>query len=222
MRHRLRQKALARQHFNFQLRSGHRFSKRRLPCRKAIHRRGLECVQFLLQRGDFVFQFNFLLLLRLGENTHQRRFIAFVAVLRIIKNGEHLKIFLLAERIVLVIVALCTGHGGAHPRGHRRVHAVNHGDVAKLLIVGAAFAVGLGVAMKGGGDELVGRGRGQQIAGELVASKLVERLVVVDGADNPIAIRPNGARRIVGIARAVGITREVQPLARPMFAVGGL
>ena len=54
------------------------------------------------------------------------------------------------------------------------------GDVAELLVVGAALGVGQRVAVEGGGDELVVGRVGQQVAGQLFDGELVERLVRVE------------------------------------------
>ena len=60
----------------------------------------------------------------------------------------------MGDRVILVGVALGAGHGGAHPGGEGRVDAVDDGDIAEFLVVGASLVVGLGVAVEGRGDEL--------------------------------------------------------------------
>ena len=83
-----------------------------------------------------------------------------VGVLGVVEEGEEAEVLLLGERVVLVVVALGAGDGRAHPDGHRRVDAVDDGDVAELLVVGPALVVGHRVAVEGGRDELlVGRVR---------------------------------------------------------------
>ena len=64
-----------------------------------------------------------------------------------------------------MIVALSTGHGGAHPDGHGGVDAVHDRNVAKLFILGSAFVIGHGVAVEGCGDDLIFCRVGQQISG---------------------------------------------------------
>ena len=77
-----------------------------------------------------------------------------------LKNAKKLKVLVLRDRIVLVRMALGTSHRGPHPDGHRRVDAIDDGNVAKLLVVGAAFVVGQRVAMKRRRDQLfIGRVR---------------------------------------------------------------
>ena len=65
-------------------------------------------------------------------------------------------------------------------------------------------------------------GIGQQVAGQLVDDELVEGLVAVEGLDHPVAVGPDDASGVGGVAGTVGIAGEVEPLAGPMFAVGGL
>jgi len=61
------------------------------------------------------------------------------------------------------------------------------------------------------------------IAGELFGDKPVERLVRVEGTDDIIAILVGvGARRIgVAVAVRIRVTRDVEPMAAPAFAVVG-
>ncbi len=119
-----------------------------------------------------------------------------------------------------MVVALGTGHGNSHPNRQGGVHPVDDGDVAVLLIVGAAFVVGLGVAVKGGGDELVIGGIGKHVARQLFHRELIERQVAVERPDDPVAVAPYGAGLVVGIPCTVCIAREIQPLPRPVFSVG--
>ena len=62
---------------------------------------------------------------------------------------------------------------------------------------------------------------GQQVAGELLDRELVERHVVVQGFDDPIAIGPHLALAVDRVAVAVGIAGLVEPVAAPAFAVVG-
>ena len=152
----------------------------------------------------------------------QRSFVFLVAVGALVEEGVGLEVLRDGDRIVLVGVALRAGHGGAHEHGVGRVDAVDDGGVAELLVAGAAFVLGHRVAMEGGGDDLVfGRIR-QQVSGQLFDRELVERLVLVEGLDHPVAISPDDASRVARVAGAVGITGEVEPLAGPVFAIGGL
>ena len=73
--------------------------------------------------------------------------------------------------------------------------------------------------MKTGGNLLVPGGVGQEVAGHLLDGELVKRHVPVEGVDDPIAVRPNRARQIFFIAIGICVTRYIQPLAGPAFAI---
>ena len=117
-------------------------------------------------------------------------------------------------------MALGTGHGGAHPNGHGGIDAVDNGGIAELLIVGSALAVGHGIPVEGGSHQLILTGIGQEVSGDLFDGELVKRFVGVERFYNVITESPDGARRIVGIACGVSITREIQPAAGLVLAVG--
>ena len=156
-------------------------------------------------------------LLRRGQGK-QGRVGGQIGVLALIEQGEEAVVIDLGDRIVLVRVTLGAADGEAHPDLHRRVHAILHRGHAEFLVVRAAFVIGHRVAMKGGGDLLIlGRIR-QQIAGELFDGELVERHVLVQGIDHPVAIQPDVAPQVLLIAAGVGIACEVEPQARPVLA----
>ena len=110
----------------------------------------------------------------------------------------------------------------AHPDGHGRIDAIDDGDIAELLVVGAALVIRQSVAMEGRRDQLLLGRLGQQIAGNLFERELVERFVRVEGLDDVIAIQPDRPGRVVRVAGRVRVARQVQPQPRPMFAVAGL
>src|SRR5205814_141208 len=109
------------------------------------------------------------------------------------------------------------------------------GDVDGVVgDVGEDFAfVGVAVApvadcIHAGGDDGVGvdfggRFSGQEVAGDLLFDKFVVGQVVVEGADDPVAITPRfgdvavaaDAARVLGI----GVAHDVEPVAAPVFAV---
>ena len=95
----------------------------------------------------------------------------------------------------------------SHPGRHGGIHAIDHSGIAEFFIARATFVVGFGVAMKGGGDELFLSWIWQEIAGNLFNCELIERHVGIEGTNDPIAVSPDGASGIVGIASGVGITR---------------
>ena len=74
--------------------------------------------------------------------------------------------------------------------------------------------------MESGGDLLLDGRIGQQVAGNLLDGELVERHIAVEGVDHPVAIAP-GVRpgQVFFVAVAIGVTRQIQPLPRPFFAI---
>ena len=157
----------------------------------------------------------------IAEAQH-RRLVRAVRVRRVVQERQEAEVFGLRDRVVLVRVTLGTGHRRAHPHGHRRVDPIDHRDVAELLVAGPAFVVRQGVAVERGRGQLVVRRVRQQVAGELFDRELVERQVAVEGFDDPIAVRPNCARGVVRVPRAVGVPGQVEPHSRPVFPVGWL
>src|SRR5260370_8420570 len=90
----------------------------------------------------------------------------------------------------------------------------------RLLRVDAALAVRQCIAMEARGDLLVECGIGQQISGDLLDRKFVERKVAIEGFDYPIPVSPGiGTEAIAAVPVAVGIPRLIEPVARPFFAV---
>ncbi len=179
---------------------------------------GGECLQLFFESCDLGLPAGCLLFLLRRIDFEERAFVPAVCVSRVIKEREEPEILFLRDRVVLVAVALGAGDRRAHPHGHRRVHPVHDGDVAELLVVGAAFVVRQCVPMKRRRDELFVRGVGQQIARDLFDGKLIEGLVGVQRANHIIAVGPDRAGRIVRIARGVGIAGKIQPHPRPMLA----
>ena len=72
---------------------------------------------------------------------------------------------------------------------------------------------------KAGGDELVLRGIGQQIAGDLLDDELVVGQIAVERADDPIAIGPDEPRLVLFVAVRIGIPSAIEPDAAPALAV---
>ena len=124
----------------------------------------------------------------------------------------------MGDGIVFVGMALGASHGRAHPGGEGGIHAINHRNVAELLVVGPSFVVGLRIAVKGGGDQLIFGRLGQQVPGQLLDGELIKRQVFVESPYDVIPISPNGTGRIVRVTGRVGITGQIQPCPRPMFS----
>ena len=152
----------------------------------------------------------------------ERGFVAFVAVGALVEEGVGLEVFRDGDRVILMGVALRAGHGGAHEDRVGGIDAVDDRGVAELFVAGASLVLGHRVAMEGGRDDLVFGGVREQVSGQLLDRELIERLVLIERLDHPIAIGPDDPARVARVAGAVGIAGEVEPLAGPVFAVGGL
>ena len=90
-----------------------------------------------------------------------------------------------------MVVALGAGNRQTEECFTDRVHAIDHSLDAKLLRLDPAFLVQHRIAQKAGSDPLLQRGIRQQVARELLNRESVERHVVVEGLDHPIAIGPD-------------------------------
>ena len=88
-------------------------------------------------------------------------------------------------------VALGAVQGEAHPGGAGGADAVDHGVEAVLVRIGAAFFVEHRVTVEARGDEVVGRGAGQEVSGELLDTELIVREIGVEGFHDPVAIGPD-------------------------------
>ena len=90
---------------------------------------------------------------------------------------------------------------------------------AILLVDRAGFGDGPVIAAESGGDPLIQAGARQQVAGDLVDHETVERLVAVEGGDDPVAPGPHGAGEVVLKAVGVGVAGAVEPVHRHSLAV---
>ena len=116
-------------------------------------------------------------------------------------------------------MALGASQGESKKNGCCGVGAVNHRLYPKLLQVDTAFLIEHGVTVKASRHFLRNRRRWQQIASQLLGSKLIERHVGVEGIDYPITILPHRARTINAVTVAVGVARLVKPPSAPPFPV---
>src|SRR5215471_6237839 len=98
------------------------------------------------------------------------------------------------------------------------------GDVVKNLL--AAFHELSRIAFVGkmavetGGDESGRIARIQFVTGDLLLHKPVGWFVAVEGIDDVIAVPPDIGSRLIALeAFAIGVPRQIQPVARPAFAV---
>ena len=121
----------------------------------------------------------------------RRKLVRKVFVLALIEDGEQLIVFLLGERVVLVIVTFGAPHGEPHPDLDGGVHTVLDGFHPEFLVVRAALRVGHRVAMKGRRQALIERWIREQIARQLLDRELVIRQIAVQRVDHPVAESPH-------------------------------
>ena len=135
------------------------------------------------------------------------------------KEGEKAEVVLLAEWIVLVVVALRARQRRAQPHRRGGVDAIDEDFVARLVRIDATLFVGHRVAVEAARDLLLSGGIGKHVAGDLLDGERVERHVAVQRVDDPVAVLPHRAAVVFFVAVGVRIAREVEPRARPSFAV---
>jgi hypothetical protein len=118
-------------------------------------------------------------------------------------------------------VTLHAAEGGAHPALPSRAHAIHHGQQSILFVVGSALDIGLAVAMKSGGHQVVERGLRFKVSGQLSDGEFVERHIFVHHPNNPVAITPDVAVGIAFVAHRIRVAGQIEPRRRPTFAESG-
>ncbi len=105
------------------------------------------------------------------------------------KKSQEPVIVSLGERVLLMVVAAC-----AVDRQAQENLAGRGNDAVQAVIAGQLGVGGLVVPepqpVKAGGDQRFGRARVDLVAGDLLAEKLIIRLVFVEGPDYVVAIAP--------------------------------
>jgi len=115
---------------------------------------------------------------------------------------------------VLVVVALRALERQAKPRPPGSLESIDNALDAKLLLA-RVVALGLHrVPVERTGHPLLRRCVRQEIARELINRKPVERHVLVERGNHPVAVRPDVARAIRRITGRVGEPREIKPILR--------
>ena len=109
--------------------------------------------------------------------------------------------------------------GEAEPGIHHRGGAIERVAEDVFGIDRAALARRDIAAIEAGGDELLLRRVGQQIARDLLDGELIERQIAVVSIDHPIAIRPDRALVIQMQPVRVAIARLVQPMMGHLLAI---
>ena len=137
----------------------------------------------------------------------------------IVEERIHLEELALRNGIELVIVAAGASQGESEERRPCRADAIDDRVDAVLLEIDSALLIDHRVAMEAGRDQLVvGRVR-QEVAGDLLDHEAIERHVVVQGIDHPVAVAPDRAIPVDGVAVRVGVAGDVKPMPAPALAV---
>ena len=175
----------------------------------------LLCTVYLgTEFGDFLIMIFLLVEFRSGWD-FAARFIHLIVI------GEHSVVLHLFDGVVLVVMTLGAAKGEPEENLAGGRDPVEDGIDPELFAVHATLGVDLCVAMKAGCNALCRRSIGEHVASQLLDDKLIERQIIVGGADDPIAVLPHYAGSIVAVTIAIGITGGVQPMASPAFSVSG-
>jgi hypothetical protein len=138
-----------------------------------------------------------------------------------VEEREELVVLLLADGVELVIVAAGAGEGQREEDLREGLGAVEDVAAVDFLLDRPAFAGRHVAAVEAAGHLLVERRVLEQVARELLGDEAVEGHVVVEGPDDPLAVRPDLAIVVEVQAVGVAVAGEVEPEARHVFAVAG-
>ncbi len=99
-------------------------------------------------------------------------------------------------------------------------------DIVELIVAILGGVGGLVVpgteTMEARGDDRVGAGLGQLVAGDLLDKEAVVGFIVVERADDPVAIAPGvGLGRVALESVGLGEPYDVEPVPRPSLAMCG-
>ena len=106
----------------------------------------------------------------------------------------------------------------AHPYPRRGLGSIAGVEDEVLGVDRAALVGGDIAAVEARRDPLIIGWVGQQVAAQLLDREAVERHILIEGIDDPIAIRPGLAVVVEMDAVGVGIAGGIEPVAGPMFA----
>ena len=136
-----------------------------------------------------------------------------------VKERQQRVIVALQKRIDLVIVAASAIRRQAEKRLRRRRQDVVQPVEERQLAIGRLI-VPQAEPVISGRDDPVGSDLIEFIAGQLLTNELVVRLVVVERADDVVAITPDERLGIVPLeAVRLGVANQVEPMSSPMLAV---
>ena len=125
----------------------------------------------------------------------------------------------LGERVELVVMALGAASGLSEPSGADRTDTVVQHALLVVLGLSTAFFGGQEQAIEAGANLGLLIGVRQQVAGDLLEGEAVEGLVLVEAADDVVAVGPDIARGVAVVADRVGEADDIEPAGGHAFAV---
>ena len=140
---------------------------------------------------------------------------------RAIEKSQKLKVFGMGYWVVLVRMTPRANQRQAEQGSTQAFHPIEIVLGLKLSRDGATFGSGRVHADKTGCNLLIKRWIGEQVTRKLPSNKLIERKVVVEGPDNPIAIGKNPSPVIQVQTMGVPVTDCIQPIPGLMLAIIG-
>ena len=137
------------------------------------------------------------------------------------EGAQRIKIMLRGWVKFMVVTHRATNRN-PHERGSKRFCALASDVHPQLLWNRAAFVAAHPQAHVSTPDQGFKVLHRHEVAGDLLHSKLVERLVVVERADHVVAVGPNVPAVVIMQAVRISVSGVVEPIARALFAEGRL
>lgn len=120
-----------------------------------------------------------------------------------------------------MVVAFGAADGGSEPCHADGADAVGGVFGEVFLGLSAAFAGHHGEAVEAGGGPFAVSGVREEIAGELGAGELVEREILIEGINDPVAVGPCVVVLVAVEADGIGVADDIEPVLGHAFAVLG-
>ena len=118
-------------------------------------------------------------------------------------------------------MALGALKGKAEDSSADGIDPIEHRGQPEFFRIHAAFIIHHGIAQEAGGDDLILRGVGEFIAGDLFGDEPVVGEIAIEGVDDVVAVGPDDAEFVALVAVGVGVAGDVEPTAGGVFAVMG-
>ena len=127
--------------------------------------------------------------------------------------------------VVFVVVALRAAHRGAHPRARHAANPVGLVDRPVFLRLQTTFVRRLQEPVVGTRQHrilgMLALARADEVAGQLQLREPVERHVVEERLDHPVAIGRDAVGLVAVVADGVGVADDVEPPGRQPLGVPG-